>query len=130
MHFYSNRGWNGHDYMDFMQITFNGKRPIEYRSEMLVEILSMLEKMEYKNIGCRIQHEAVLDHDKISEVANKIYNEALDGKFLKYNDREGKIKVVGTERTSGHRQYGFFRKGARKNYNPISNAEIVLMGLR
>ena len=127
--FWSNRGWNGQDHMDTVQLTFNDERPIEYRAKVLETLLPMLEKMEYKNIGCRIQYCIILDDKKIFETANTVYNEALAGKFLRYNRLEGKIKIVGKDRVSGENCYGFFRKGAKTKYYPISSAEIVLMGL-
>lgn len=128
--FWSNRGWNGQDHMDTIQLTFNSERPIEYREKILEELLPMLEKMEYKNIGCRVQYCIILDDKKIFETAESVYNEALAGKFLRYDGFEGKIKIVGKDRVSGENCYGFFRKGAKKKYYPISSAEIVLMGLK
>lgn len=127
--FWSNRGWNGQDHMDTVQLTFNDERPIEYRAKVLETLLPMLEEMEYKNIGCRIQYCIILDDKKIFETASTVYNEALVGKFLRYNGLEGKIKIVGKDRVSGENCYGFFRKGAKTKYYPISSAEIVLMGL-
>lgn len=127
--FWSNRGWNGQDHMDTVQLTFNDERPIEYRAKVLETLLPMFEKMEYKNIGCRIQYCIILDDKKIFETAESVYNEALAGKFLRYNGLEGKIKIVGKDRVSGENCYGFFRKGAKTKYYPISSAEIVLMGL-
>ena len=127
--FWSNRGWNGQDHMDTVQLTFNDERPIEYRAKVLETLLPMFEKMEYKNIGCRIQYCIILDDKKIFETASTVYNEALSGKFLRYNGLEGKIKIVGKDRVSGENCYGFFRKGAKTKYYPISSAEIVLMGL-
>lgn len=127
--FWSNRGWNGQDHMDTVQLTFNDERPIEYRAKVLETLLPMLEEMEYKNIGCRIQYCIILDDKKIFETAESVYNEALAGKFLRYNGLEGKIKIVGKDRVSGENCYGFFRKGAKTKYYPISSAEIVLMGL-
>ena len=127
--FWSNRGWNGQDHMDTVQLTFNDERPIEYRAKVLETLLPMLEEMEYKNIGCRIQYCIILDDKKIFETASTVYNEALAGKFLRYNGLEGKIKIVGKDRVSGENCYGFFRKGAKTKYYPISSAEIVLMGL-
>lgn len=127
--FWSNRGWNGQDHMDTVQLTFNDERPIEYRAKVLETLLLMLEEMEYKNIGCRIQYCIILDDKKIFETAESVYNEALAGKFLRYNGLEGKIKIIGKDRVSGENCYGFFRKGAKTKYYPISSAEIVLMGL-
>lgn len=127
--FWSNRGWNGQDHMDTVQLTFNDERPIEYRAKVLETLLPMFEKMEYKNIGCRIQYCIILDDKKIFETAESVYNEALAGKLLRYNGLEGKIKIVGKDRVSGENCYGFFRKGAKTKYYPISSAEIVLMGL-
>ena len=127
--FWSNRGWNGQDHMDTVQLTFNDERPIEYRAKVLETLLPMLEEMEYKNIGCRIQYCIILDDKKIFETASTVYNEALAGKFLRYNGLEGKIKIVGKDRVSGENCYGFFRKGAKTKYYPISSAEIVLMGV-
>jgi len=37
--------------------------------------------------------------------------------------RVGKVKEVGEY--NGKKQYGFFKKGARKYYNPLSDVELI-----
>ena len=127
LHFWSNKGWNGKDYMDCFSLSFNTNRSVEKNIALLNEIIPLVESMEYENIGCRIQYNAVLDKEKIEREAKEIC-EKLTGKFITYCGIEGKIKVV--DEVNNYKTYGFFRKGARSKYYKVSNAEILAMKLQ
>ena len=124
--FWSDRGWNKKDFMTHFSLTFNDNRSPEQNMELLEEIISLVETMEYENIGCRIQYDAVIDENKVTEEAKTIC-ESLVGKFIDYCGMTGKIKVVREE--NGIKEYGFFKKNARNKYYSISNTEILAMNM-
>ena len=122
--FYSNRGWNGKDYMDYFSLTFNKQRTAEQNMKLLKEIIPFVGAMEYKNIGCRIQYDVVIDTKKVAMEAERIFDN-LSGKSVLYHGLTGKIKVVGEE--NGFKEYGFFKKGARKTYYALPPASLIAM---
>lgn len=124
LYFHSNRGWNGKDYMDSFTLTFNENRTPAQNMEMLSEIVTMLENMNYKNIECRIQYDATINEEKVAAAASTICDDLI-GKFINYCGMTGKIKVVTEE--NGRKQYGFFKKNARNKYYTVSYAEILAM---
>ena len=124
--FWSDRRWNKKDFMTHFSLTFNDNRSPEQNMELLEEIISLVETMEYENIGCRIQYDAVIDENKVTEEAKTIC-ESLVGKFIDYCGMTGKIKVVREE--NGIKEYGFFKKNARNKYYSISNTEILAMNM-
>lgn len=91
--FYSNRGWNGKEYFDYMQISFNEKRNACDNMNLLNNILSLLNNCEVKNVACRIQYNNI-DHE--NDIANEAKNvfEKIGNKFITYNGMTGKIKLV------------------------------------
>lgn len=127
LYFWSNKGWNGKDYMDCFKLDFNTNRSVEKNMALLNEIIPLVESMEYENIGCRIQYNVVLDKEKIEREAKEICKK-LTGKFITYCGIEGKIKVV--DEVNNYKTYGFFRKGARSKYYKVSNTEILAMKLQ
>jgi len=126
MYFYSNRGLNSKEYMDYFSLTFNDNRSPEQNMKLLEEIITIIESLEYENIGCRIQYDAFIEEKKIEEMAKNIC-EMLIGKFIEYHNMIGKIKVV--EDKNGNIDYGFFKKGARNKYYPISYMDILVMNI-
>lgn len=124
--FWCDRGWNGNDYMTCFNLSFNTNRIPEQNMNLLDEIISLVETMEYENIGCRIQYDALIDEKKVEEKA-KIICENLVGKSIEYFGMIGKIKVVREE--NGIKEYGFFKKNARNKYYHISNTEILAMNI-
>ena len=124
--FWSDRGWNGKDFMTHFKLNFNKERSPEQNMELLEEIISLVETMEYENIGCRIQYDAVIDNERVETEAKTIC-ERLVGKFIDYHGMIGKIKVVREE--NGIKEYGFFKKNARNKYYSISNTEILAMNM-
>ena len=122
--FWSDRGWNGKDFMTHFKLNFNKERSPEQNMILLDEIISLVETMEYENIGCRIQYDAVIDNERVETEAKTIC-ERLVGKFIDYHGMTGKIKVVREE--NGIKEYGFFKKNARNKYYSISNVDILAM---
>ena len=94
--FWSDRGWNKKDFMTHFSLTFNDNRSPEQNMKLLEEIISLVETIEYENISCRIQYDAVIDEKKVGEDAKTIC-ENLVGKFIEYCGMTGKIKVVREE---------------------------------
>lgn len=126
LYFYSNKGWNGREYMDSFEFSFNTKRSPEQNMKLLEEIVDILKTLDYENIGCRIQYDAWIDTQKVEETA-KVICENLVGKFINYNGMIGKIKVVSED--NGDKEYGFFKKNARNKYYRISYTEILAMNI-
>ena len=124
--FWSDRGWNGKDFMTHFKLNFNKERSPEQNMTLLDEIISLVETMEYENIGCRIQYDAVIDNERVETEAKTICERLVD-KFIDYHGMTGKIKVVREE--NGIKEYGFFKKNARNKYYSISNTEILAMNM-
>ena len=122
LHFCSNRGWNGKEWYDHIQLCFNDRLDEDRNNKILNELLELVVNMELKNIACRVQYKTVTDDEKLYTEATKRYKE-LEGKFVNLRGFVGKVKEVGE--CNGKKQYGFFKKGARKYYNPLSNAELI-----
>ena len=112
--------------MTHFSLTFNDNRSPEQNMTLLYEIISLVETMEYENIGCRIQYDAVIDNERVETEAKTIC-ERLVGKFIDYHGMIGKIKVVREE--NGIKEYGFFKKNARNKYYSISNVDILAMNM-
>ena len=117
--FYSNKGWNKKEYFDYFTLTFNDKRSVEDNNRLLVELLSIFEVLDIKNVSCRVQYTAIRNEEKIQQDGLKLC-ERLVGQFIEYSNCVGKIKLVGDN------QYGFFKKGASKRYYPVSYEYAVL----
>lgn len=122
LHFYSNRGWNGKDWYDHIQLSFNDKSNKDRNNQILNELLKFVDRMELKNVTCRVQYKTVADNEKLYTDAAKRYKD-LEGKFVSLRGCVGKVKEVGEY--NGKKQYGFFKKGARKYYNPLSDTELI-----
>ena len=112
--------------MTHFNLSFNDRRSPKQNMELLKEIICIVKTMEYENIGCCIQYDAIIDEKKVEEEAKTIC-ENLVGKFINYCGMAGKIKVVREE--NGIKEYGFFKKNARNKYYHISNVEILAMNM-
>ena len=126
LYFYSNRGWNGKNHMDYFNLSFNNNRSPEHNMKLLEKIIAIVESLEYENIGCRIQYDAAIEEKKVEDSGKSIC-EMLLGKFIDYHGMIGKIKVVSDK--DGNTSYGFFKKNARNKYYPISYMEILAMNI-
>lgn len=122
LHFYSNRGWNGKEWYDHIQLSLNEKR-CAYENEMLLaEILNIVGDLELQNVKCRVQYQSKVDNTKLHDDSLKVCGK-VEGKFITYKGSLGKIKCIGEE--CGKKQYGFFKKGARSNYYSIDDIYVV-----
>lgn len=122
LHFCSNRGWNGKEWYDHIQLCFNDRLDKDRNDKILNELLKLIAGMELKSVVCRVQYKTVTDDEKLYRDATKRYKD-LEGKFVNLRGCVGKVKVVGEN--NGKKQYGFFKKGARKYYNPLSDTELI-----
>lgn len=124
--FWSDRGWNGKEYMSCFSLTFNENRTAEQNMILLDKIISILEASENEKVSCRVQYDAVIDEKAVAAIARKVFD-GITGKFVSWRGYEGKIKIVSTE--GGETEYGFFKKGSKKRYYEITNADLVAMNL-
>lgn len=122
LYFRSNRGWNGKEWYDHIQLCLNNKLDKDRSDQVLNELINLFANMELKNIACRIQYKTLTDDEKLYADASKRYND-IAGKFVNLRGHIGKVKEVGEY--NGKKQYGFFKKGARKYYNSLSSAEMI-----
>lgn len=122
LYFYSNRGWNGNEWYDYIQLCFNDKLDTDRNNQILNELLELATDMELKNVLCCVQYDTIVDNEKLYIDAIKIYKD-LKGKFINFKGHVGKIKEI--SEYDGKKQYGFFRKGAKKYYKALSYEEIV-----
>lgn len=120
--FYSNRGWNAKPWFDHIQLCFNDQMDTNRKNQILNELFEFIASMELKNVACRIQYKAVTNDEKLYTDAGKRYKD-LEGKFVSLRGCIGKVKEVGEY--NGKKQYGFFKKGASKRYNSLSDAELI-----
>lgn len=122
LHFYCNKGWNGKEWYDHIQLSFNDKLDKDRNNQILNELLELIAGMELKNVACRVQYKTIADIEKLHIDATKRYKD-LEGKFVSLRGCIGKVKEVGEY--NGKKQYGFFKKGARRYYNPLSDTELI-----
>lgn len=118
--FYSNRDWNKKDWFDFCELNL----PDDYdkNTKLNKELKKWL--IEWNGdannvIDCRIQYQAFIDKKKISDVVKKHVNSILN-KMITYEFMEGKVKWI-----ECNNEYGFFKKGARKYYKPLSEMSLM-----
>ena len=121
--YYSNQGWNNKDYFDYITLSFNTKRASQDNISLFNEILSLLEKLEVKNVYCRVQYSVRKNEEKIKNKAIEICNKLLE-KTIEYQGMNGKIKVIGGR--NNEKIYGFFKARARKTYYKISDTYMIL----
>ena len=122
LHFYSNRGWNGKEWYDHIQLSLNDKRNIKENEKLLSEILEFVDGLDLKNIKCRVQYQSKVDSIKLHDDSLKVCDR-VEGEFITYKGNLGKIKCIGEE--DGKKLYGFFKKGARSKYYPIDDIYII-----
>lgn len=122
LHFYSNRGWNGKEWYDHIQLSLNDKRGSKENEMLLSEILEFVDSLELQNVKCRVQYQSKVDNAKLHDDSLKVCGK-VEGKFIAYKGSLGKIKCIGEE--CGKKQYGFFKKGARSNYYSIDDIYVV-----
>lgn len=126
MFFWCDRGWNNSSYMSHFSLTFNQERTPEQNMALLEKIIPMLESMENEQVFCRVQYDIGIDMEKAAEAAKKSFD-GINGKFVEMFGCIGKIKVVSSD-TDGIR-YGFFKKGAKSKYYPLSYADLISTAL-
>ncbi len=119
--FYSNRGWNGRNWYDHIQLSFNDALGVNKKDELLNELLDLLFDMESENIACRVQYETVPNYEKLRIDAAERYDVIKD-KFVSCWGNIGKVKEVEED---GKKQYGFFKKGAKKYYMPLLDEDMI-----
>lgn len=109
-------------YMDYFTLTFNSKRTAEQNMDLLREITSFVELLDYHpSVECHIVYKIQYDEEKIKMDSGKIC-EDLKNKFIIHRGIVGKIKVIDS---NGEKRYVFFPKGKKKKYLELSLNELL-----
>ena len=116
--------------LDSFNFTFNDRRTPSENMALLDDLRPLIESMEYKNIQCRIQYGSVStpeQKDRMETEAKEILKELEKSKRFIQMWGTGRVRKV---KEDGKEWYGFFRKGARNYYHPISPKDAVLWKLK
>lgn len=114
--FYSNRGWNGKDYYDYMILSgFNGNTDVWGMNA--VNLLRLVSEIETKNVTCRVQYAVELYRDKL-ELDAQVIGDLLVGKKCTYNGMIGKVEKI-------QDNFYFKKQRARKYHFQLSPWEII-----
>ncbi len=120
--FYSNKGRNGKNWYDYIQLSFNDALGTDKNDQLLNDLLDLLFDIESENIACHVQYETMPYYEKLSTDAARKYDFIKD-RFVSYRGIIGKVKVI--EESGGEKRYGFFRKGAKKYYIPLFDGDLI-----
>jgi UDP-N-acetylglucosamine enolpyruvyl transferase len=112
--------------MSYITLSPNTKRPIEQQINDINNVLELIKTIELDgNIDIAIQYTCKYNQEKVTEIAILTFNKIKDT-FIEYSGMIGKFKEIGI-REDGTRKYGFFKKGTKKKYYPISDTELLQM---
>lgn len=118
---YSNKGWNGTNYVSYFTLSFNEKRDERKNFRLYQEIVELLSESDILNVNCNVQHTVEWNDKKLAADA-AVFAERLNGITVVYApfgfNMEGKIKPV-------ENGFGFFKKNSKSKYYDISNLDIV-----
>ena len=93
-------------------------------------VLDACNRIGFEGIDIIIQYVATYNKDKVKELAIN-YAETNKETLIQYNGMVGKIKVVKDEEPAGEEntRYGFFKKGAKSRYYPLSTKSLFAMSI-
>ena len=111
-YYYSNKGWNGTDYITYFQLT-----PRKHELKDYCEFISFLSQFT-NDIECRVQFDVEIDNEKLSKYVQNNVKSVTD-KMISYCNYKGKIKWV-----ECNKHYGFFKKGARSHYFKLKDTDL------
>lgn len=120
------RGYDSIRRFDSFSLKFNDRRNHFRNLDLLKEILVFVESLDYKNISCRVQWWVEYYNEKIEKAASDVFLKILNA-YVFFDREVGRIKIVGCD--NGKPQYGFFKKGSKKYYIPVSDIELLTMSL-
>lgn len=121
--FWCNGNSKGRDY-SYVTLNFNTKRTVEERLSDLERVLDYVREIGFDGIDIAIQYTAKYDDEQVRNIAVEYY-QTVKNKFINYMGI-GKIKEVGT---GDNVHYGFFKKGASRNYYRLSDKSLLGMAL-
>jgi len=127
--FYSNKGWNGKDYFDYVSLTVNDKKTDEENALILADVIQVLESADISCASCCIQYHAVLDRELINCEVRALYDKVGEKLLTQYHGVTGKLKMMDSEHEEGRVFYGFFKKGSRKRYYPVETEYLLFKTL-
>lgn len=114
--FCSNRGWNNKDYMTTVTISPNTRRDnIAFCDKVINDIVDCYTGDVPLEI--RVQYELEIIDEGLRNIVIP-FIEGITDKFITYRSELGKIKKV------NNKDYGFFRKGAKRRYYELSHSDL------
>ena len=117
--------WCNSGDMSYVTLNPNKKRSTEQQVKDINNVLELIKGLD-TNIEVIIQYVADYDKEKVKKIATT-YCQTVKNKFINYLGM-GKIKEVGTNE-DGSINYGFFKKGASRNYYQLSDKALLEMSL-
>lgn len=112
------------DAVDFNHYNYDNKTI----NDMANNIIDLLNNYN-KDVDIRIQYEINFYTDKIEKIAHEKF-ESINNKFISLSNKKGKIKIVPEYKDSYYgtsTKYGFFPKGSKRKYYPITNMDLCLL---
>jgi len=119
--FWCNGNNKGRDY-SYVTLSTNKKRTVEERLSDIEKVLEYAHEIGFEGIDIAIQYTTEYDNVKVRDIAVAYY-QTIKNKFINYMG-VGKIKEVGT---GDNAHYGFFKKGASRNYYRVSDKALLEM---
>jgi hypothetical protein len=119
--FWCNGNSNGRDY-SYITLNLNDKRSLEQRKADTEKVLDYIKEIGFEGLDVAIQYTAEYDKDKVKMIALN-YLVKMINKPIEMWGQEGRIKLVRDN------CYGFFKKGARKNFYSLSYMDILALAI-
>lgn len=115
--FWSNKGWNGADYMNHATLNPNDKWTVEQQITVINNVLDVLKTMDIEGIEVAVQYKAIYNDEKVKNIVSD-YCQTMKDKMIDYGGYTGKIVEF-------NGRYVFKKKGAKKNAYEINNNAVL-----
>jgi RNase H-fold protein (predicted Holliday junction resolvase) len=115
---------NGAD-MSYVTLNPNKARSNEQQIADINKVLDLIKTIECDGIGVAIQYTVQYDLEKVNVIRDEQYQK-LGNKLIEFQGYTGRIKEVG-KTAEGKVVFGFFKKGASKKYQQVSDSTFLQM---
>lgn len=115
--------------LSYITLNPNTKRNLDSQLSIIKEVINLINTMELdiiEKLELRIQYKANYNESLIENIAEYYFNKIKDD-FIEFNGYIGRVKKENN--VEDDIKYRFFKKGARKKYYPVSNAELCYLSL-